>query len=380
MFLALAMLASPCGLPAQSVKGLVLDQATNTPVAGATVTLMDSAGVVSGQQTTREDGRYALAAPGAGRYRLRFQVPGFQLLVTSLFGLAAGQERDYPLTLQPVPATLLDTLLVEGQPVAKNLAGFYQRRRRGLGDFATREDWQRWAAVEVLDVVRRVNPFVLSPNVGRGGRLYGSCTAALFLDDLPLPSGFELNDLFLDQLAAMEIYRSPNVPPEFDRPFGVCGAIALWSRTEVPGQARRLALGAQLGGAVAGVQGRRDRVGMHAVIGLEGPIEFYPVVNLIVGRLDFGSGNSRSGWEIMMAVRARPLGRRTRWYVGLGGQVSILSATASAPSSDEQDLVLLSGLELILGRYRPFVELQAIDPFSGSKALNGLVGVTARIY
>ncbi len=381
LILALAALGVPGALPAQSIRGQVLDQATNAPVGGVTVTLLDSAETVFGEQVTQEDGRFALSAPGAGRYRLRFQVPGYRMLVTPLLDLPAGGELDYPLTLRPIPPTLLDTLLVEGQPVPWNLVGFYQRRRRGLGDFATREEWDQWAAIRVEDVVRHINPFVLLPNAGRGTRLFGSCAPAVFLDDLPLAPDFDLSDLFLEQMAAIEVYRSPSVPPEFDRPFGVCAVIALWSRLDVTGQPRRLALGVQVGGAVAGVQGRRDRVGIHAVIGLEGPIELYPVFNAITPLVGDASGLSRSGWEAVMAVRVRPLGRGTGWYVGLGWQTSSLSATSSAPSTSDQGVVSLSGFELIFGGVRPFVELEVLGPFRPSSAsLSGFVGVTARIY
>ncbi len=378
---ALFALVLPCPLAAQSIKGQVLDQATNAPVAEVTVTLLDSAGGVLGQQTTGDDGRFTLSAPAAGKYRLRFQVPGYRLLVTPLLELLVGQELDYPLTLRPVPPTLLDTLLVEGQPIPRNLVGFYQRKRRGLGNFATREDWEHWAVMEVTDVVRHINPFILMPNAGRGPRLFGSCAAVVFLDDLPLATDFEISNLFLDQLAAIEVYRSPNVPPEFDHPFGVCAAIALWSRLDVTGQTRRLAVGVQVGGAVAGVEGRRDRVGVSAVIGFEGPIELYPAFNFIGDLLGASSAGSRSGWEAMMAVRVRPLGPTTAWYAGLGGRVGGLRATASAPSTDEQNLVLLSGLELKLGRARPFMELQAVGPFHPRSAvLNAFLGVRTRIY
>jgi hypothetical protein len=377
---AVASLLAVPRLPAQSVSGRVMDQATSTPVAGTAVTLLDSTGSVLGEQTTAADGRFSLSAPGPGRYRLRFQVPGYQLLVTSLFALALGQELSYPLTLDPIPPAVLDTLLVEGHPIPWNLEGFYRRKRRGFGNFATREDWDKWAVIGVEDVIRHLNPFIRSPNAGRGAQLYGNCPTVVFLDNLPLAPEFDLTTLFLEGIAAVEVYRAPYVPAEFEHPFGVCAAIAIWSRVDLTGPERRIAVGLRAGGALAGAGGWQGLVGAHAIIGFEGALELYPAVTILGNYLGIGS-TARSGWDALFAVRLRPLGAGTGWYLGLGGRVAELKATASQQAIQQQDLVLLSGWEWKLGGARPFVELQVLDPQRpGSAVVNGLVGVSAKIY
>jgi hypothetical protein len=376
---AFGALAGARGLPAQSVRGEVTDQARSIPVAGTAVALLDSAGSVRAEQTTGADGHYALSAPGPGRYRLRFQVPGYNLLVTSLFDLEAGQELDYPLTLQPIAATVLDTLLVEGHPIPWNLPDFYRRKRQGFGDFATREDWAKWAVIGVEDVIRHINPFIRLPNAGRGVQLHGNCTPAVFLDNLPLPPDYDLTNLFLDGIAAVEVYRAPYLPPEFERPYGVCAAIAIWSRVDMPGTERRIALGVRMGGALAGA-GWQGRVGAHALIGFEGPFELYPAVTLLGNYLGLGP-TARSGWEVLFAARLRPLGPTTGWYVGLGGRMTAIKATDTQRAVDQQGLVLLSGWEFKLGGARPFVELELLDPqHPGAAVLNAMIGVSARIY
>lgn len=368
------------GTGAQSVAGRVMDRASGTPVVGTAVTLLDSAGSVLVVQTTEADGRFMLSAPGRGRYRLRFQVPGYQMLVTSLFDLVAGQQLPYSLTLDPISPELLDTLLIEGHPIPWNLEGFYRRRRQGFGNFATREDWGKWAVIGVEDVIRHINPFVGLPNAGRGVSLRGNCVTAVFLDNLPLAPEFDLTNLFLDGIAAVEVYRSPYVPPEFEHPFGVCAAIAIWSRVDMPGTQRRIAVGLRAGGSLAGAGGWQGRVGAHALIGFEGPLELYPAVTLLGNFVGAGS-TARSGWEILFAIRVRPLGPRTGWYLGLGGQVAAIKATATQPGEEQQHLVLLSGWEWKLGGARPFVELELQDPQRpGSAVVNGLVGVSAKIY
>ena len=370
--LPLLTILAPGAALAQSIGGQVVDEATGSPVTGVTVTLLDSAGVVAGQQTTGDDGRFTLAAPGPGKYRLRFQVPGYRLLVTPLLELLAGEEVDYPLTLRAIAPALLDTLLVEGRPIPWNLVGFYHRRKVGQGYFATEEEWERWAVWDISDVVRRLNPFAF-----RGG---GGCVGAIFVDGMPMPSD-SVNDWSLDNLAAIEVYRVPFVPPEFDRPFGVCGATVLWTGLDGAGHTTHLDVGAHAGTAMAGAEGGRGRVGVQAGIGLAGPIELYTAFSSIVSALDPGSVAPRSGWELIGALRVRPLGRETGWFVGVGGRAGGLSETQSARSTEEQHLVVLSGLELPVGRIRPYFELQVLGPQSpGSTMMTGFVGVSARIY
>ncbi len=359
---------------AQSIGGQILDETTGGPVNGVTVTLLDSVGLVVGQQTTESDGRFALTAPGPGKYRLRFQVPGYRLLVSPLLEVLGDERSNYPVTLRAIEPALLDTLLVEGRPVPWNMVDFYRRRRVGIGYFATREEWNRWAVLEINDVVRHLNPFLRA-----GGR---SCVGwPVFLDGGRMPGDFDTGDLFLDNFEAIEVHRSPTVPPEFDRPFGVCGATALWSRLDLAGRTTHLDVGAHAGTAVAGAEGGRGRAGIQATLGLGGLIELHAAFSAIVSTLDPGSVSPRSGWELIGALRVRPLGQATGWYVGVGGRAGGLSETASVRSTEEQNLVLLSGLELLVGRLRPFVEFQVLGPQSpGSVILTGFVGASARIY
>lgn len=369
-----AALLGPGQSNAQSVSGQIQDEATGTPVSGVTVTLLDSMGAVVGQQTTESDGRFALTAPGPGMYRLRFQVPGYRVLASPLLEIVGEERMSYPVRLRAMAPALLDTLLVEGRPVPWNMVDFYRRRRVGIGHFATRDEWNRWAVLDIDDVVRHLNPFLRA-----GGR---SCTGwPVYLDGAQMPSGFPTDDLFLDNFEAIEVHRSPTVPPDFDRPFGVCGATVLWSRLDLAGRTTHLDVGVHAGTAVAGVQGGRGRVGFQASLALGGLIELFAAYSSIVGLLDPASVTARSGWELIGAFRARPLGQETGWYVGLGGRAGGLRETASTGSTEEQHLVVLSGLELLVGRFRPFVELQVLGPQSpGSAVVTGFLGASARIY
>ncbi|MCA1790254.1 MAG: carboxypeptidase-like regulatory domain-containing protein, partial [Thioalkalivibrio sp.] len=71
----------------QVVQGQVLDEATNAPVAAATVELLSSGGDRLRTVSTDEDGRFTIPAPRSGSYRLRAGRVGFHTVTTPLFDL-----------------------------------------------------------------------------------------------------------------------------------------------------------------------------------------------------------------------------------------------------------------------------------------------------
>ena len=81
-------------LPAQIVRGTVVEDATRAPVPGAVVVLLDAGGSVVARAFTDEGGRFAVAAGGAGRFAVRSQRIGFRSTTTAPFDLAAGELRE----------------------------------------------------------------------------------------------------------------------------------------------------------------------------------------------------------------------------------------------------------------------------------------------
>lgn len=72
-----ALLAAAVPLPAQLVRGTVTVAATGAPLGGALVSLADSAGVVAARTVASPAGTWALFAPRAGTWQLRFAAIGF---------------------------------------------------------------------------------------------------------------------------------------------------------------------------------------------------------------------------------------------------------------------------------------------------------------
>ena len=75
----------------------------------------------------------------------------------------------------------------------------------------------------------------------------------------------------------------------------------------------------------------------------------------------------------MTALKARPLGKTTPWYVGTGvtfikNRTSIFDSGRTNGQSTDFMLLGLTGFSLPIGPIRPFVELQLLDPFGNNES------------
>jgi hypothetical protein len=104
---------APAGL-AQTVQGRVLQLPAETPLPGALVVLLDSAGRDVARAATSPSGGYTLTAGGAGRYRIAVRQIGWQAWISPPFDLVAGAT--HPLVLRvESEAYALPTITVEAR-------------------------------------------------------------------------------------------------------------------------------------------------------------------------------------------------------------------------------------------------------------------------
>jgi len=114
-----------------------------------------------------------------------------------------------------------------------SLAGFYERKRTGWGRFYTYAELERRASHSLRTLLMDAGvtvwcgTFTCYPVRLGGTRL---CVLSLYLDGMRLqPDDFEL--FRTDDLAGVEVYRHDlDVPFQFRRGFGDCGAVVMWSR------------------------------------------------------------------------------------------------------------------------------------------------------
>ena len=397
-------------LSAQTVRGRVTTAQSGNPVVGTLVVLLDPQGTETARTQSGADGDYVVAAPAPGVYRLRFSVPGYRPLVSRSIQLVAGQILNYPLQMTAVPPELLDTVIVEGRPIPAYMAPFYRRRDFGLGRFLVREDIERMRTANISGVVRRLNVFDILGDLGDGtgirigqrartGR--GFCPAALFVNGTFAGMSGDMDVdmmLHIDATEAIEVYRAnETVPPELRVPVasirggrsGGCGVLSLWSRVSAPdttGLMRHLALGVH-GGARLGSSGvQHGRLGLALSYTVKGAVEFYPAVNVYAPVPNTTGSPALSGWQLVLTLRAHPLGPESPWYIGTGvTHVQFTQQQVFDPRRRDvvegQQHLLLSGLVLSGGAWRPYVELHLLSPLRFSAAQTSLfLGVARRFF
>jgi hypothetical protein len=102
-------------LEGQVVRGVAHDADTDRLIESGVVTLLDAHGAGIRAVLTDSLGRFAILAPAAGTYRLRFERLGYKPVTTDRFSLKAGETASR--TLEPAAVTLsLQEIVVTDRP------------------------------------------------------------------------------------------------------------------------------------------------------------------------------------------------------------------------------------------------------------------------
>ncbi|MFQ5705409.1 MAG: hypothetical protein ACE5HT_15505, partial [Gemmatimonadales bacterium] len=199
-------------------------------------------------------GSYSLTAPGPGTYSLRSDAGIHGATVTSPFKIEEGKNPDIELRVSQREVTELAGVTVTGEslPIGGDpIAGFYERKAHGLGEFITREDIEKknpynfTGALRLTTSVRIVrmmttpggHPHYTVRFKGLAGRSTGSvCAPVLYLDGAKLGPIDEAEeggpDLLVvpSDLEGIELYRPSAVPPRFGGNDASCGVIVVWTK------------------------------------------------------------------------------------------------------------------------------------------------------
>ncbi len=250
LLLALA-LATPAVSLAQGIHGTVKDQATGRPIVAAEVSLLNTRGKVLDKVLTDSSGIFLLEPDDAGSYALKATGLGYEAATSALLPFKDGElvEVTFELAVDAVPLQPL-TVTARSFPPNRYLAdaGFYDRKKSGVGVFMTREDILRRRSDEFSDLMRSVAGMDVQPTGPTGrrgfsmtGRSNGRCQPALILDGTPTLIGgmqpLRGRDLPLDDVLSprdiegLELYRGPaGVPTEFNVNNAACGVLVIWTR------------------------------------------------------------------------------------------------------------------------------------------------------
>ena len=265
LFTGLLVLLVPLAARAQQVEGRVVNDEDDSPVAGATVVLEDTAGGMLRRVVADDAGRFRLWHNRPGSFRLTVERIGYATVAGHPIRLDSAGVVEVEVRMRPEAVAIEPIRVLARREVARRTVDqFYERMERlaDRGHFMTRED------IEASNAPLPALALAFAPSTwvrGSKGSIqlmnYGQiCSPAIYLNGLPLPTGFTLNDaVTVDQIEGVEIYRGYFVPETFATTFdgAGCGMILVWSNTQpdprfVPTWGRLLGFGV-LGGAVLGL-------------------------------------------------------------------------------------------------------------------------------
>lgn len=221
---------------AQTIRGKVLEQITDRPVANAAVSLIAVPGAKVAETTTSSNGDFTLKAQAPGTFRLRAVVNGYRIAVSPAISLQKGDDVSFTWRIMP------DTIYLQPVVVTANnrrstsrLGGFYDRLNRHVGGtFITRDDIDKRRPFRVTDLLATVPGLRLVP--GRFGDdvvATEGCRPAVYLDGVRFPLLGEKIDNIVNpqEIEGIEVYpHLAETPVEFQSAGQNCGAIAIWTR------------------------------------------------------------------------------------------------------------------------------------------------------
>jgi hypothetical protein len=188
-----------------------------------------------------------------GRFRIVNVPPGQYLIVVRRFGFhPTSAIVDVPdtdtlrlsYTLDRL-TTMLDTVVISEKRQSLRMMEFESRRKLGFGQFMTQDEIEKRNTVFATELFRKFPSVNVSPSQTSALPIYyalsrreggdptmGACPMQLFLDNIKLPSPFNLDLLpSPKEIAGIEVYAGASTtPPQFAGFNTGCGVILVWTR------------------------------------------------------------------------------------------------------------------------------------------------------
>ena len=221
------------------IDGIVSD--TNlVPLRGAFVSLTGTKVRVG----TGPNGRFRIVAIPAGQYLVIVRRVGYRP-TSSVVDVAAHDTARISYTLADAPPITLAPVIVSKSSASTRLAGFESRRKLGFGEFMDAVQIDKQNSVFSTELLRNFKTINVSPNRNQANPEYyafsnreggsvgvGYCPMQVYLDQVPLPTPFNLDLLPPPRdLEGIEVYAgSATIPPEFSGFNRGCGVVLVWTK------------------------------------------------------------------------------------------------------------------------------------------------------
>jgi hypothetical protein len=231
------------------LQGIVIDNATEQPLAGVRVDVIDDARRLLHSTETDEHGHFRIFRMRPGPFMLRVNRLGYRASTTPLWSIAGDQVLKVEVRME-VDAIVLAPLAVTSSRRATRpspvLEGFRHRAAAGLGHFITRADVERRNPARVTDLLATV-PGLQLEGGGRGNQrivymarsMQGRCPAQVFVDGMLLNrpnASIAIDDAVNPaNIEGIEVYGGlATTPAEFLSPQSSCGVVVIWTRRGDP--------------------------------------------------------------------------------------------------------------------------------------------------
>lgn len=262
------------GASAQAVRGVVIDDQSLSGVGTATVRLVQGGKPGRGTETDAQ-GRFFLALPGGGAYRLQVSRIGYRTTRSQMFDVGRHDTISVEFRIAP-HAVLLDPIVVTAR--SRSGRSIFEERRKDWGKGIYLTPYQidsmnlrapadifrkmpevklQWSFGERRDGSRGEIPTVVS-ELGPGCMLYmvnrvwvepppwadsAQSNVGWFSDEGAAKkskedwSSYQLAGLLPEDIAAVEVYRTiAEVPPSLrrfthDYPWVNCGLVVIWTKS-----------------------------------------------------------------------------------------------------------------------------------------------------
>jgi hypothetical protein len=230
-------LVSVQALPAQVIRGALLDDLSGRRLTRGTLSLLTTDSVQVTQTRTDRRGAFVLPAVPPGSYRLRAERAGFMPAVAPATQLKAGDTLQVQVVLSR-RAVVLNPMVVQARRRGRRtpLDDYYHRLDQlPWGRFVTLEEIERRHAVRTTDLLRTVPGVQLVAARRSTGShvLLRGCAPVIVLDGnvVPLMSGMTIDDFVKpSELEGIEVYGNAFEAPTEYIPPGACSAVLLWTR------------------------------------------------------------------------------------------------------------------------------------------------------
>ncbi len=218
--------------PSADLSGSVVQDGTEAPIAGATLSL----GYSSLTAVTSADGSFTIPQAPVGRYELQVDHLAF-IAVKDSIEVSFG-DRIVLMVRMSSETIVLEPIVVDARSILLEESGFYHREERGYGAYLRRSDIQQRNPLYPSDALRGIAGVRGIPRRDGPGTVLvdrNQCAYRYVFNGVMVGESFQIDDIPADWLEAVEIYRGiSTLPAEFQGAGigarGNCGVIVIWTR------------------------------------------------------------------------------------------------------------------------------------------------------